>query len=401
MIGVVRVALEVAAWAVAAAWCVRVREAWRGFPEIADLRDAEWGSLASDAPLLTVVVPARNEAAYITATLEALLQAEYPMLQILAVDDRSQDGTGAILEELAGQAGHSRETLPMKLQVLHIDELPAGWLGKTWAMESAVRASAGEWILFTDADVLFSPAILRRAVSYAERERAAHLVVGPTPLVKTHGEGMLLGFFQVVGLWASRPWRVADPKARRDAIGIGAFNMVRRSALHAIGGLEPQRMTVLEDITLGRRIKAAGLPQRVAFAPGLVRVHWASGANGLVRVMTKNLFSGVNFQPALLLLAVAGLAAGTLLPLAGLFWRPTLLPGLIVMGCIAGAYRLMEPITGIDARYGWLYPLGAAAFCWAMLRSMLAALVRGGVVWRGTHYPLRELRRQNSSWRWR
>ena len=196
-----------------------------------------------------------------------------------------------------------------------------GWLGKVWAMEQGVRESAGEWLLFTDADIVFAPSILRRAVAYAERERAAHLVVGPTPVIKTHGEGVVLGFFQVLGLWASRPWKVRDPKAKRDAIGIGAFNMIRRSALEAIGGLEPQRMTVLEDITLGRRIKRAGLPQRMAFAPGMVLVHWASGAGGLVRVMTKNLFSAVNFQPVLLLLGALWIAVFALSPIAGLFWR--------------------------------------------------------------------------------
>ena len=154
--------------------------------------------------------------------------------------------------------------------------------------------------------------------------------------------------------------------------------MVRRSALEAIGGLEPQRMTVLEDITLGRRIKGAGLPQRMAFAPGMVRVHWAPGVGGLVRVMTKNLFSGVNFRPPLLMLVVAVLVVGFLMPVGGLFWLPTLVPCLVIMGCIAMAYRLMSRVTQIDARYAWLYPLGALAFCWAMLRSMLAAWVRAG-----------------------
>ena len=389
-----RTALQVAAWLVAGAWCVRVWATYRHLPEVADLCVPEWDRSTAGAPSLTVVVPARDEAANIAATIDALLVADYSNLQIVAVDDRSVDATGAILDEYA--ALH-----PECLRVLHIRELPAGWLGKTWAMESAVRSSTSEYLLFTDADVVFAPSILRRAVVYAECAGAAHLVVAPTPLVKSFGEGVLLGFFQVLGLWASRPWRVADPKAKRDVIGVGAFNLVRRDALAAIGGLEPQRMTVLEDIILGRRIKGAGLPQRVAFAPGMVRVHWAAGASGLVRVMTKNLFSGVNFRPVLLLLAMSWIAAFCLLPLLGLFWWPTLVPGLLVMGCVAAAYRFMARVTSINARYGWLYPVGALAFCWAMLRSMMAAWVQGGVVWRGTHYPLLELRRHNSPFRWR
>ena len=340
-----------------------------------------------------MVVPARDEAADIRATLESLLAADYPTLEIVAIDDRSVDATGSIMEEYATRA-------PERLRVQHIRELPEGWLGKVWALEQGVRVSSGEWLLFTDADIVFAPSILRRAVAYAESERAAHLVVAPTPVVKTFGEGTVLGFFQVLGLWASRPWRVRDPKAKRDVIGIGAFNMLRRSALEAIGGLEPQRMTVLEDITLGRRIKRAGLPQRMAFAPGMVKVHWAAGAGGLVRVMTKNLFSGVNFRPVLLLLGVLWIVAFALAPVAGLFWRPTLLPALLVIACVWAMYWRMQRVTLIRASYGLLFPMGALAFCWAMLRSMLAAWVRRGIVWRGTHYPLKELRRHNSPFRW-
>jgi hypothetical protein len=91
----------------------------------------------------------------------------------------------------------------------------------------------------------------------------------------------------------------------------------------------------------------------------------------------------------------------SLLPIAGLFWWPTTLPALMTLCCIGATYRVMGEVSQIDARYGWLYPLGAIAFIWAMLRSMVVVLWRGGVVWRGTHYRLRELRKHNSPWQWR
>jgi len=255
-------------------------------------------------------------------------------------------------------------------------------------------------VLFTDADVLFSPSILRRALAYAKETGAAHLVVLPTMQVRSRGEGIVLGFFQILGIWATRPWRVADPKAKRDSIGVGAFNMVRRDALMEIGGLEPQRLVVLEDFMLGRRFKAAGLPQRVAFAPLLVLVHWAKGARGLVRVMTKNIFSGANFNPVLMLGACLWIVVFCLAPIAGLAWRTTVLPCLAVMCAITLAYRTMGQVSRIDARYGWLYPVGAVAFIYAMLRSMVVVFWQGGVRWRGTLYPLRELRQHNSAMRW-
>jgi len=264
----------------------------------------------------------------------------------------------------------------------------------------AVEQTESDYLLFTDADVLFSPSILRRALAYAEMEKADHLVVMPTMQVRAKGEGIVLGFFQVLGMWASRPWRVSDPEAKRDVIGVGAFNMLRRDALMAMGGLELQRLAVLEDITLGRRVKAAGLRQRVVFAPGLVLVHWAKGAGGLVRVMTKNVFSSVNFRPVLMLGVCAWILGFCLLPLAGLGCWPTVLPALVVMGCVAAVYRTFGVLSGIDARYGWLYPVGAVIFIYAMLRSMVVAFLIGGVRWRGTHYPLQELRRHNSPFYW-
>jgi len=255
-------------------------------------------------------------------------------------------------------------------------------------------------VLFTDADVLFSPSVLRRAVAYAEQSRADHLVVLPTMQVMTRGEGIVLGFFQVLGIWASRLWRVSDVASSRDFVGVGAFNLVRRAAFESIGGWAPQRMAVLEDVTLGRRMKLAGMRQRVAYAPGLVLVHWASGAIGLVRVMTKNLFSSCNFRPLLMLGACGWIMVFCLAPLAALAWWPTLLPGLLVLCCIGAIYRVMGAVSRIDACYAWLYPLGAAAFVWAMLRSMMVVLWRGGVVWRGTFYALHELRRYNNPLQW-
>jgi cellulose synthase/poly-beta-1,6-N-acetylglucosamine synthase-like glycosyltransferase len=355
-----------------------------------------------------VVVPAKDEAEKIGATLDALLASDYRPLRILAVDDRSEDATAAIMDEYAKRQGVvSKEQGVVQaplLDVMHITELPEGWLGKTHALMAATERIANEggseYILYTDADVLFSPSILRRAMAFAEATEADHLVVLPTMQVKGWGEGTVLGFFQIFGLWASRPWKVEDAEARRDIVGVGAFNLVRQAALEEIGGWSPQRLAVLEDITLGRRMKAARMRQRIAFAPGLVLVHWAKGARGLVRVMTKNLFSAFNFRIWLLLGACAWIVVFCLGPVAGLLTQWTLFPALVVFCCVAAAYRVMGQASWIDARYGWAYPLGALMFLWAMLRSAATVLWKRGVEWRGTFYGLRELRQHNSPFVW-
>jgi GT2 family glycosyltransferase len=388
-----RFLIQVGAWAITLVWLYKSSDAMRFLPDVPQLTGVEWDVDPVGTPKLTVVVPARNEAENIAATLDALLLADYAGLEIVAVDDRSTDDTGRMMDAYAAEYSS-------RLRVIHLEDLPDGWLGKVFAMSVATDRSESEYVLYTDGDVVFSPSILRRAVAYAQDVGADHLVVLPTMLVKARGEGVMLGFFSIFGLWASRLWKVGDPSARRDVIGVGAFNLVRRGALDEIGGWQPQRMAILEDVTLGRRMKAAGMKQRVAFAPGLVLVHWATGGVGLVRGMTKNLFSAFNFSPLFLLGACGGVAVLFLLPLAGLLWWSTMLPALLVLASIGAAYRTMGEISLVDARYGWLFPVGAMAFIAAMLRSMAVTLWQRGVVWRGTRYKLAELRQHNSPFVW-
>ena len=403
--------LETAAWGIAFAWVTKAYAVISRLPTVTNLSGVDWDIGPLSEPALTVVVPAKDEAENIAATLDALLAADYPRLRIVVVDDRSTDGTARIVDEYRAayiarvsadlaRRGILRQSSLTKLEVLHIEELPEGWLGKTYALAVGTEHTASDYILYTDADVLFSPSILRRAMAFAQASEADHLVVLPTMQVKSRGEGIVLGFFQIMGLWASRLWRVDDPEARRDVIGVGAFNLVRRSALEEIGGWLPQRLAVVEDITLGRRMKAAGMRQRVAFAPGFVLVHWARGARGLLRGMTKNLFAGCGFQPLLLLGACVWILVFCLLPIAGLGWPPAIFPALLTMLCIGAMYRAMGEISWVDPRYAWLYPLGALGLVFAMLRSMAVVLWQGGVTWRGTKYPLRDLRRQNSPFLW-
>jgi len=374
------------AWLIALAWVWKAVAAARGLPGIPDITQPQYDVIPDGIPSLTVIVPARNEAADIASCLQSLLQQDYPNLQIIAVDDRSTDATGEIMEALATQH-------PAKLRILHITELPPGWLGKPHAMAVAARPAVSDFLLFTDADILFRPDALRRSLAQAVASNADHFVTLPTPIVKTHGEGMLLGFLQVLGLWATHPWRASDPKATRDSIGIGAFCLLRASAYRQLGGFEALRMEILEDLTLARRIKLAGLRQRVAVSPGLVRVHWASGAIGVVNVMTKNLFAVFRFHVSFLLITCAWLALFYFAPIAFLVWPSTRIPAIITLAAIAWLYGLARRLSGISAWYALLFPVSAALFIYSLLRSMFITLKQGGIIWRGTFYPLAELRK--------
>ncbi len=385
----VGIAGTVLAWVIAAAWVYRFVEAAWGLRRVPNLLEAEYDDEPEGLPGVVVIVPARDEAAKVGECLESLLAQDYGNLRIVAVDDRSSDGTGEIMVAAAGQSGG-------RLEVLRVDELPAGWLGKTHAMALAARgAIAGggvEYLLFTDADILFRPDAVRRAVVLAEAERADHLVVLPTTLAKTRGEGMLLAYLQVMSLWAVRPWRVADPKAMRDAVGVGAFNMMRVDAYGRLGGFEGLRMEVVEDLELGRAVKRAGLRQRVATAPGMVSVHWAAGAGGIVAGMTKNLFAVFRFRVALVVAAAVWIAVFCLGPVAMLGIDEVRWAGVVAVGAVVGLYALSARTSGISWRYAAGFPVAAVVVVYSMFRSMVVALVQGGVTWRGTFYRLMELR---------
>jgi glycosyltransferase involved in cell wall biosynthesis len=380
------IALQIVAWLIALTWLWKVIAAAFGLPRVPNLLLPQHNISPAGSPSITVIVPARNEAADIAATLHSLLAQDYPNIHIIAVDDRSTDYTGTIMDNIA--AKH-----PEKLRALHIAELPSGWLGKTHAMALAARQAPTDYLLFTDADVLFHPTAIRLALANAVATHADHLVTVPTTIIKRWDEAAILGFFQLFSLWAARPWRIANPDAKRDAIGIGAFSLLRREAYLQIGGFESLRMEIIEDLGLGRRIKHAGLAQRIAFGRGLVSLHWASGVNGLINVMTKNLWAAFRYHISLALLGCLWLFTFCIAPALGTFFSPTRVPAIVTLLAVIYAYRLLSRTSNISAWNAFLMPLGALVFVVALIRSALVTMKQGGVIWRGTFYSLAELRK--------
>jgi cellulose synthase/poly-beta-1,6-N-acetylglucosamine synthase-like glycosyltransferase len=378
--------LQVLDWLIAASWMGRVL-VWRHMlPRVPDLTRNDYGSTLRGLPSLTVIVPARNEAANISATLKSLLAAHAITLEIIAVDDRSTDQTAMLMEKEARLADQN-------FRVLRVTELPSGWLGKTHAMALAAQQATSDWLLFTDADVVFHHDALRRALAYVVDSGADHLVLLPTLVLESWGERMMVAFLQALSIWAVRPWRVADSRAKRDAIGVGAFNMIRRQVYAELGGWEALRMEVVEDLALGRRVKERGYAQRVALGLDLVQVRWARGAFGVVENLTKNLFALLGFRPERLVGLGFGVAMMTLFPLfaclggRGLWW-PTIT--MVVASFLA--YERTGRYHHFSSAQVVFFPLATLLFLYALMRSMLLALWRGGITWRGTFYSLRELR---------
>ncbi|HUS20120.1 MAG TPA: glycosyltransferase family 2 protein, partial [Terriglobales bacterium] len=216
-------------------WTSRLLAYLRGLPRIRDLTAAEWSNSAAPLPRLSVIVPACNEALAIEQCLTSLLALDHPEFEVIAVNDRSTDSTGAIMDHLAAA--------DPRLKVIHITHLPPGWMGKTHAMWQAGERATGEVLLFTDGDTIFRPDTLRRALHYMLAVRADHLVLYPTMLFNRRGEKMMVSFFHAMLSFIHRPWKVSDPKAL-DHVGVGAFNLIRRSAYQALGTYKAMRMEV-------------------------------------------------------------------------------------------------------------------------------------------------------------
>jgi glycosyltransferase involved in cell wall biosynthesis len=376
----------------ALAWFSRIVEAAFGMPHIADIARPEWDrrpATPNDEPRVSIIVPARNEEDSIRETLRQLLVLDYSNYEIIAVNDRSTDGTGLIMDEVAkSPQAHG------VLQVIHIPELPPGWLGKTHAMWTAGQQATGDWLLFTDADVLFKSDSLRRAVAYAETEHADHVVLFPRMIMKRPSEKMMIAFFQALFVFGHRPWKVADPKAR-DHMGVGAFNMVRRPVYDAVGSYRALRMEVLDDMKLGKVIKNAGFAQRNVFGEDLISLHWAQGAFGIVNNLTKNFFAVLSFQWPRTVASIMGLGFLNLGPFLGVFlahgWARV--PYAIALGSLFLIYYGMSARSAVPAYYFFLHPVSTSLFMYTLMLSMFHTLRNDGIVWRGTKYPLDELRK--------
>jgi len=348
--------------------------------------DPKIGDYRTKRPMVSLIVPACNEEDGIDAALRSQLQQDYAHLEIVAVNDRSSDNTAVILEKLRQQDS--------RLQVLHIDELPAGWLGKAHALQRGAEMAAGEYLLFTDGDIIMEKTTVSRAVGYMESEGLDHLCL----VFKNISSGLLLNSLILESgaalLQIFRPWRLRRKGSRR-FIGVGAFNMVRKEVYERIGGHRRIPMHPVDDIMLGKIIKRSGYRQDCLLGIDLVRLRWYESTGQMVRGLMKNAMALMNFRYLLLPPVLLMLVTFNILPLWGAVFSQD-----AARLFFAGAVVVRTGVSYAGTRLLGISPLCAAGVLvtpyisvYILLRAAWRNYRDGGIYWRGTHYALDELRR--------
>ncbi len=327
--------------------------------------------LPADPPLVSVLVPARDEAQVIGQTVRAILAQSYPRLEVLVLDDQSSDGTSALAREAAGGDG--------RLRVMAGAPLPDGWLGKNWACSQLAEAAGGEWLVFTDADVVWQPGALAALIGEAEHERADLLSIWPTQETVTWGERLVVPLMALVVLGYLPILGVHALPGALFAAANGQCMAFRRESYTRVGGHARVRAEVVEDVVLARRVKACGLRLRMADGAGQIGCrmyrNWAEVRDGYA----KNILSGYGGSTVFLFLATVFHWAVFLLPwvLWPWEWRFALLAatGVLVRAVTAD-------FTRQRARDALLMPVSVVLMTVIAWRSVVWHF-RGGPRWKG------------------
>jgi len=322
-------------------------------------------------PVVSVIVPARNEEASLGACLESLISQAGVEFEIIVVDDHSTDRTREIASSFAG------------VRVIEAGPLPDGWTGKNNAMVRGVREARGEWLLFTDADTFHLPGSLAHALQEARANQEDLLSYSPEQIARSFWEMAVLPVVFAELAREYPPSKVSDPKSGAAAAN-GQYILVKREAYDAVGGHEAIAGEILEDVALARAFKAAGRKIRFRYAADAVRTrmyrNWAQLRDG----WTKNL--------ALLFPRPVPLAAKMLLlwmiPVMFLFLAAhrdsTSLYGAFVVAEVYLWTRIGRANFGRYQNYlGALF--GMPMFAYLLLRSR-HALAKGKILWKGRTY---------------
>ena len=337
------------------------------------------GARLADEPLVTVIIPARDEAHIIERTVRAFLAQTYANIEVIVVNDRSTDATGDIVRSIYDD----------RLTVIDGVEPPPGWLGKPWALHQGSRAARGELLLFVDADLIYAPPAIGAAVTYLQARGVALLSLFPRLEMRGFGEiasmpMMPMAFHTFLPTWISNRTRF-----ERLALGGGTGNLVVREVYETIGGHEQLSDAVVDDIALARLVRRHGGRTEIVRAEELVSLRMYHGLREVVDGFTKNTFSALGRNYVAGFLVVAGCVIFHILPYALALTGDRYAIITIVIISITRVILFRSLRYRLDAAL-FLHPVMAAIWTWIFIRSIWITGIRRKLLWRGRTYDARE-----------
>lgn len=373
--------------ALCSVWLLQAALVFKHLAELRTLADVD-APEPSRWPRVSAIIPSRDEADELPRALASRLADGYPDLELVVVDDRSRDETPQVLARLAGE--------DPRVKPVRVDELPERWLGKVNALARGVEAASGEWLLVSDADIHFEPGALARAVAVCEHEALDFLALVPEFRSRGVVVDVLWSVFIRVFCLACSPKAVRDPRSRA-AAGSGSFMLVRASAYARTPGFEWLRMETADDMALGLMMKRSGARCDFMNGRGSARVSIYDSLREFYRGVEKNAGSLARspFAVTAAVMTLAGVVE--LSPVVAFVVGVHLdIAWLAAVGALAYALATASTVAALRRNTGMvapalLWPVGWALMASGILRSVWLAKRRGGVVWRGTFYPVAEL----------
>lgn len=342
-----------------------------------------------NGPLVSIIIAARNEEKGLKESLLSQFSQLYQNIEWILVNDRSTDQTPVIMDEIKVNHGN--------VSVIHIVDLPQGWLGKNHALFVGSKQAKGEFLLFTDADVLFHKETVAKAIHYFMRHELDHLTAAPN----LHGQRLWLNsfiaFFMFGFSYFKRPWQANHPRSKV-GMGIGAFNLVRKDTYEKLGTHEVIKMRPDDDLMLGKKMKMNGYKQRIVTALPLLEVEWYSTLKEALIGLEKNTFAGLHYRLSMVLFAIFGVFVSQVLPFITLFSSNLTLFSLSIGNILMLAIVYSLIIKRMTTYSPWMFlifPITAILFVYSIIRASFLTFVRGGIIWRGTKYRLKDLRNKD------
>ena len=335
-----------------------------------------------DQPALAIIVAVRNEEEDVEKALQSLCNINYTNHRIIVVNDRSTDRTGEILQRF----NHPH------LHIITLTELPDGWLGKNNALYQGYKNSTEEWMLFTDADIEYHPDAISKALGYATKNNLDHLSILPGTKSRSTLLNSVLATFSIMLLMFTRPWDAIKPN-RSGSIGVGAFNLVKRSAYEKAGTHVKIKLRPDDDLKLGQNIKAAGLRQDVlSGGEGYLSLEWYKNVAQFIAGLMKNSFAVREYNLIRTLGDILAISITIALPLPVMFILGD--TDIRLMACLLLAVQIlyMSVVRPNKWWYALMIPFAAFLMVYILARSAFITLKQGGIYWRDTFYSLATLK---------